>query len=153
MSNQAANEEQYYVHRKRDFLGNAPMWWAKGGRGYTAYILGAERFSKQEAEEMLNHDPEKWAIYKCSEVDKRLHLVFDIQDACRLGTDEPCGWPSGYAPHYEELLKQRDELLSALLRMTERYVSLVECGDCGNWNPENEEAVTAAREAIAKVSK
>jgi hypothetical protein len=54
---------------------------------------------------------------------------------------------------YAELLKQRDELLSALLRMTERYVSLVECGDCGNWNPENEEAVTAAREAIAKVFK
>lgn len=36
-------------------------------------------------------------MFKCADVDKRLHLVFDIQDKSRLGTDAPCGWPAGYA--------------------------------------------------------
>ena len=98
---------EYYVHRKGTFVGNAPSWWAKGGNGYTAYILGAERFNEEEAIELKNSDPDKWDIYKCDEIDKRLHLVFDIQDKKRLGTDEPCGWPSGYAYNQSEITALR----------------------------------------------
>lgn len=42
------------------------------------------------------------------------------------------------------------DLLAALTHMTERYVSLANSGDCGNWNPEREADVIAARAAIAK---
>lgn len=90
-------QEEYYVHRKGSFVGNAPMFWAKGGNGYTSYIQGAERFSENDANQLHKEDPSKWKLYKCSEVDARLHLVYDVQDDKRLGTDSPCGWPWGYA--------------------------------------------------------
>jgi len=89
--------EQYYIHRKGDFVGNAPMWWAKGGNGYTSYILGAERFSKEDADALISSSGDKYKVYRCSDVDARLHLVYDVQDDKRLGTDAPCGWPGGYA--------------------------------------------------------
>lgn len=90
--------ELYYVRNKNaGYLGNAPTFWAKGGQGYTAYILGAERFTKEDAEKLVKQDPDKWEMYNCAHVDERLHLVFDDQDKRNLGTDEPCGWSSGYA--------------------------------------------------------
>lgn len=39
-------------------------------------------------------------------------------------------------------------LKEALELMLERYVDLVNCGDCGSWNPEEEVRVIKAREAI-----
>lgn len=89
---------EYYLQNKNaGYLGNAPVWWARGGNGYTAYILGAERFTKEKAESFLKEDGLKWAMHKCDDVDARLHLVFDAQDFKNLGTDAPCGWASGYA--------------------------------------------------------
>jgi hypothetical protein len=101
MTNSEAREleEEYYVHRKGTITGNAPAFWAKGGNGYTSYVQGAERFTKSDAEALLNSDPSKWAIYRCKDVDARLHLVFDMQDTRRLGTNEPCGWPFGYVQY------------------------------------------------------
>jgi hypothetical protein len=88
----------YYIQNKHaGYLGNAPIWWAKGGKGYTAYILNAERFTEANANQMVADDPHNLAMYRCDYVDARLHLVFDSQDFHRLGTDEPCGWPGGYA--------------------------------------------------------
>lgn len=45
---------------------------------------------------------------------------------------------------YAELLRE------ALVGLLGRYVGLVNCGDCGNWDPEREDAVIAARAALAK---
>ena len=42
------------------------------------------------------------------------------------------------------------DLFTALVAMVNRYTSLVNCGDCGNWDPETEEPVIAARAAMAK---
>lgn len=42
------------------------------------------------------------------------------------------------------------ELLEALTGLTDHYTQLVNCGDCGNWDPEKEPQVVAARTAIAK---
>lgn len=51
-----------------------------------------------------------------------------------------------------ELLKQqRHMLLGELVNMVDRYTALVNSGDCGNWNPETEDDVIAARRAIAEV--
>ena len=89
---------EYYLQNKHTaYLGNAPVWYGKNGNGYTAYILGAHRFTEKEALEYVAGDPSKWEMFKCDDVDKRLHLVFDIQDKRNLGTDAPCGWSSGYA--------------------------------------------------------
>jgi hypothetical protein len=50
-----------------------------------------------------------------------------------------------------ELRGQRDELLNASKEFLDRYVTLINSGDCGNWNPETEDVVIAMRAAIAKV--
>jgi hypothetical protein len=43
-----------------------------------------------------------------------------------------------------------DDLVDCLSDMTFHYVSLAGCGDCGNWNPEEESEVIAARQMIAR---
>lgn len=43
---------------------------------------------------------------------------------------------------------ENERLQKALAAVVDRYVSLVNSGDCGNWNPEEEEAVIAARALI-----
>lgn len=43
-----------------------------------------------------------------------------------------------------------NELVAALREITERYVDLVNSGDCGFWEPEDEKPVKAARAALAK---
>ena len=47
--------------------------------------------------------------------------------------------------------KRHAVALSALRELLERYTGLVNCGDCGNWNPEDEQPVIAARAALAGV--
>lgn len=77
---------QYYLQNKhRGYLGNSPVWYGKHGRGYTAYLSSAERFDEVKAREMVKGDPDKWAMFKCDDVDQRCHLVFDAQDTRNLG--------------------------------------------------------------------
>lgn len=70
----------YLRNKDAGYLGNAPVWWAKNGQGYTAYLENAERFDEQEAEKMMRHDPEKWEAWPCCLIDKHVHTVFDWQD-------------------------------------------------------------------------
>jgi len=88
----------YYIQNKEaGYLGNSPRWYARNGSGYTAYIQGAERFPEERARRMVEENPDKWRMFKCADVDQRLHLIYDSQDNDRLGTAEPCGWAGGYA--------------------------------------------------------
>jgi hypothetical protein len=41
-------------------------------------------------------------------------------------------------------------LEKALKHVTERYVALIESGDCGNWDPETEPEIIEARAALAQ---
>lgn len=50
-----------------------------------------------------------------------------------------------------DLKRQRDELLEALENVLRRYTDLINSGDAGNWDPEEEDEVKAARAAIANV--
>ena len=97
------HDDLYYIRNKdAGYLGNSFIWYGQYGNGYTAYILGAHRFPKEEAEKLVKENPSKYEMYKCKDIDERLHLVFDSQDVKRLGTDAPYGWSSGcYAknPH------------------------------------------------------
>jgi hypothetical protein len=52
-----------------------------------------------------------------------------------------------------EELKVRDaapQLLKALILIKQEYEQLVDCGDCGNWNPRQDNCVVLAKEAINK---
>lgn len=48
------------------------------------------------------------------------------------------------------LIAAAPDLADALATMLERYVSLVNCGDCGNWDPETEDEVKSARAALSR---
>lgn len=104
---------EYYIRNKHTgFLGNSPFWYGKNHNGYTAYILGAMRFSKEDAEEMVKESPDKWEMYNCDHVDERLHLVFDNQDQERLGTNEPCGWFKYADLSSDKRIRRAQEMLS-----------------------------------------
>lgn len=44
---------------------------------------------------------------------------------------------------------EAERLRKALEAVLDRYVSLVNCGDCGSWDPEKESEVIAARGALS----
>lgn len=44
--------------------------------------------------------------------------------------------------------QRRDEVVEALRGLLDRYTELVNCGDCGNWDPEKEPVVIASRAAL-----
>lgn len=46
------------------------------------------------------------------------------------------------------LLERGGEAERALESLLKRYVDLVNCGDCGNWNPETEQEVVEARRVL-----
>jgi len=50
----------------------------------------------------------------------------------------------------EMMMKGCEEIAGGLEMMTEHYVQLAGCGDCGNWDPEKEEKVIAAREILSQ---
>jgi hypothetical protein len=71
---------EYYVQRHASgYLGNAPVWWCKGGKGYSAYLENAERFNQADAEKLCKESPEKYRMYPCDFIDERTHTVFDMQ--------------------------------------------------------------------------
>jgi len=80
--------EEYYIRNKeRTPLGNAPMWWKIGGHGYSPYLEDAQRFYVVQAIELVNRAPDKFAMHRCNEVDRRLHAVFDCQELDMLAND------------------------------------------------------------------
>lgn len=58
--------------------------------------------------------------------------------------------PASKALRAIKAMQCHDELVTALSNMITRYTGLVNCGDCGNWDPEREEIVIRARAALAK---
>lgn len=51
----------------------------------------------------------------------------------------------------KEMAEGLRDVTDCLSDMTEHYVALAGCGDCGNWNPEEESEVIAARKMIAGI--
>lgn len=144
--------DEYYIRNKdAGFLGNAPVWYAKNGNGYTAYILGAERFSEQEAMKIVSDDTDKYEAFKCSDVDARLHLVFDMQDKRRLGTDEKCPWKFGYAePRVTPAQSPNRAVLDALKDLQQKTIALIEHFNCkGDIVTNFEPCMKRVNEAIA----
>jgi|GEM_PF-1951651 len=122
--------EQYYIRNKHArLLGNSPFWWSVKGRGYTAYIQNAERFDEDRARRLVEEDPDKWQMYKCSEVDRRLQLVFDDQDERRLplvpeGPGNPWGELCRYAAVPMETLATVQKLTEDELEVREDVICL-----------------------------
>ena len=50
----------------------------------------------------------------------------------------------------QEKIEVTNELYEALEDFIEMYVRMINSGDCGNWNPEEDTEVITARAALAK---
>lgn len=50
------------------------------------------------------------------------------------------------------LIAAAPDMATALAGLLRSYTALVNCGDCGSWDPETEAEVIAARAALAKAS-
>ena len=61
-------------------------------------------------------------------------------------------YPTNYvrSDMYEYQAATIKELTEALEAMTKHYVDIVNCGDCGSWNPEDELEVKLARALLSK---
>lgn len=55
-----------------------------------------------------------------------------------------------YETHITEQAAEIERLREALKVMTEHYVILVSCGDCGHWDPEEEQEVKLARAVLGE---
>ena len=49
-----------------------------------------------------------------------------------------------------KLIAAAPELLKALVFLKQEYEQLVDCGDCGDWNPRQDNCIVLAKEAINK---
>ena len=71
---------------------------------------------------------------------------YRTNNAPAVATDDGC-WVADYA--VTELEATNAELVKALEDLLDNHCQLVNCGDCGNWDPEEEDEVIAARKALA----
>ena len=74
-------------------------------------------------------------------------VVYEGGEICWLGLSD--------ASHKEQkanakLIAAAPELLKALIFLKQEYEKLVDCGDCGNWNPRQDNCIVLAKEAINK---
>lgn len=73
-------EELYYVRNMGLFEGNAPLWWKYNNHGYTPYLNGARRFDAETAAKIVGSNPNKYQMYSCTEINRKLHHVVHEAD-------------------------------------------------------------------------
>ena len=73
---------EYYIQNKNaGYLGNAIIFWAKGRNGYTADLNNAEKFTKEQAENICKGNPEKNKAWSVDYIDnnKGIQQIVDSQ--------------------------------------------------------------------------
>jgi len=63
-----AKEKQYYI--QNGWVGNSVLWWGIDSKGYTTEIDKAGRFTKQQANSIIQRPEDK--AWECNHVDKNL---------------------------------------------------------------------------------
>lgn len=72
--------EGWYVQNvNAGYVGNNPMFWAKGGNGYTSYIDKAELFDAAAAVELLKSDAKKWKAWPAALVSECTYRTVESQ--------------------------------------------------------------------------
>ncbi len=64
------------------YLGNSPVFWKKGGCGYTQWIDEAERWTKEDAECLIRSTSgtHSWRMWSLSDIEASAKRTVDIQD-------------------------------------------------------------------------
>lgn len=105
----------------------------------------AEGPSAATAPERATHTPGPWTFD--SHPDYPLHYIHALEAFTPM-VARTCFAPASEAN--ARLIAAAPMLFDSLRLMLDRYVATVNSGDCGNWNPEEEQCVIFARAAIAK---
>ena len=66
------------------FVGNSPLWWKKGGSGYTGHVDDAERFTSIESQQKVREGAGKYVAYLERDVLANSYLMADIQGLRRI---------------------------------------------------------------------
>jgi len=68
------------------YVGNSPMFWQKGGSGYTPWIDDAQRWTKDDAERQIQstRGSHNWQMWSVSEIESVAKRTVDIQDLRKL---------------------------------------------------------------------
>ncbi|MCO7641921.1 hypothetical protein NJI34_34700 [Pseudomonas sp. S 311-6] len=67
-----------YLQDTRQYVGNCPMWWAKGGSGYTTRLDEAERYTLKDA--LRQHASRETDVpWPCAEIDPLARPTVDVQ--------------------------------------------------------------------------
>lgn len=67
-------ENKMYYIQNSGYIGNAMIWWRKGGKGYTSYIADAGRFSEKEMHDIIDNRPEDDMAWECDYIDNNLEI-------------------------------------------------------------------------------
>jgi hypothetical protein len=137
-----SDEKLFYIQNvSAGYIGNNPVFWAIGGRGYTSYIDRAEKFSEADARAMVDHDSRKWRMWSVEEVEPHIYRTVECQtlEAERYKKKPPV------IEAQERMLNAAPDLLEALQLIQGM-----------NWNLANyssdREIKRRALEAIAKAT-
>ena len=88
-----------------------------------------------------------WKAFKPEESNGYVYV--DSDDTTHGGV-ATCYNPLGNSIEDAKLIAAAPELLKALIFLKQEYEKLVDCGDCGNWNPRQDNCIVLAKEAINK---
>ena len=99
----------------------------------------------------LKHTPGPWRVegHRRVGLDLTGHIISHGINAYGDGPEGYVCNTSGTTDANARLIAAAPQLKDALIDMLDHYVGLVNSGDAGNWNPETETKVIAARAAIA----
>ncbi len=81
-SKEGGGEPLFYVQDTRNYVGNAMLWWAKQGRGYTCHIDNVEVWTKAQVDGYDNGrglPKEKYRAWPKDYIDQRASLHVDMQ--------------------------------------------------------------------------
>ena len=84
--------------------------------------------------------------YACTDYPHPVLTLAIYNELLRLSPME--GLLVGATSKCDNLLEVNEVLADSSKALLERYIALVDCGDCGNWNPEEEKVVIAMRRAF-----
>jgi len=68
------------------YVGNSPVFWRKGGSGYTPWIDDAQRWTKESAEFQIQstRGTHAWQMWSVAEIEAVAKRTVDIQDLRKL---------------------------------------------------------------------
>jgi hypothetical protein len=91
MSKKPNSDCMYYLQDSRQYVGNAILWWAKDGAGYTCSIEKAHVYTFAEA---YNQHTERITDipWPKDHVDARTKLIVDIQNVTHAEAIKGRGW-------------------------------------------------------------